>query len=394
MLRRWPQALSLAIAALAAPLALACGEGGLSLRALLYDAGAVVRAVPLREVEDDAGRFVDLRIDDVLIGEIRDGEIRVWTPPRSVAAESGFTIGRAMILGIHRPEPGEYFADPRFLGAAIPVAGGAIPAAESPGLESALRKLVPAARAARAARGRGEESDPLRPMLPGLLADPDARIRRFAIDAYAGAGARIDASEIRILLDTFRRESDPWVARGFVDVFRRAKVREAAALLIPHALDGEDLVLAEEATRALGEIGDRKVAAGLLPGVLTGPAERRGRAIRVLGALRIPETAGVLRLGLVDSETREAAIEALGDLGTSEAVEALERAAAGRTARVRTLAAEALARARTPQADAALRRLAAGDRGLDPVSRAGAIERFRSFGRRDRERGAPPATRR
>jgi HEAT repeat protein len=152
--------------------------------------------------------------------------------------------------------------------------------------------------------------------------DPDGRVRTAALGALAllpdpPAGAWLRAAA----------DPDPAVRRRAADHAPAFAAESTAVLTL---LDDTDAAVAEAAAWALGELGDRAVAAGAVP--------------------RLAEAAA----GHHDPLVREAAVAALGALGDPAGLEAVLAACADKPA-IRRRAVLALAAFEGPAVEAALR---------------------------------------
>ena len=126
-------------------------------------------------------------------------------------------------------------------------------------------------------------------------ADPDATVRRRAVETAPALGAAIPVASLVTLLD----DDDTWVAEAaaFALGERRDAIAPAVAALVPIATAHEDPLVREAAVAALGALGDRAGLPAVLAGCADKPAIRR-RAVLALAAFEGPEVEAALARAL------------------------------------------------------------------------------------------------
>lgn len=191
-------------------------------------------------------------------------------------------------------------------------------------LVEALEKETPAVRAA-AARALGQlESGLAYPYLLAALKDPDDGVRYYAARSigWNGYPEAVDALSLMAVADPAHQ-----VRIAAVEALGQIGGTRVVSILTPLAQDetiGSDLMQAT--LTALGEIGHPDSLPPLLAALRSPDVERRMHAAKALGKRGGMEVEGALQsLAVRDTEVRvvQAAIEALAQLSTAEAIEAL-----------------------------------------------------------------------
>lgn len=169
----------------------------------------------------------------------------------------------------------------------------------------------------------GAAGDPAGDMLS--LDDADPSVRRRAAFALSGAVPAVPALVARL-----RVEEDNSVREALLTALVRAGTPEVAAALVAF-LDSEDAAIRNGAIDSLQQMPPGAVAPVLLPLLDDSDSDRRLFAVQLLGRLAHPERVDWLgRVIERDGHVNVclAAVEALFEIGTPEALPALERLAA------------------------------------------------------------------
>ena len=176
--------------------------------------------------------------------------------------------------------------------------------------------------------------------LVGALADPDAQVRRAAVDALAGQQDRRAVSALIGVL----RDPDAEVRASAVHALGRLGDRAAVEPLVARLRDDNAEVRAAAAD-ALGEMEDARAAGGLGAALSDESEEVRQNAASALSRMKDPAAVPALTAALADRspEVRQTAAHALGELDQRSAVPALARLVRDPSAEVRKSAVGALA---------------------------------------------------
>lgn len=194
--------------------------------------------------------------------------------------------------------------------------------------------------------------------LEPLLADPDWSVRTAAAEALGAIGEARVAGAILDLLgrpDAPRdREAAAGVRASVVTALARLGTPAVAALT--GALRDRNPRIREAAIEALGAIGSPAATTALAPALDDDRSSVRQAAAAAIGRSGAEEAAVVLgpALGHKDPATRKCVVDALGTAGTAAAVEKLRAAFGDRERSVREAAVAALARIPRPEASDAL----------------------------------------
>lgn len=171
---------------------------------------------------------------------------------------------------------------------------------------------------------------PSDPAVPDAKADPlaaledaDASVRR---DAAHGLGHAAPPGAVAALARRLETEGDAGVREAILTALARIATDEAAAALIP-VLDREDAALRNAALESLQQMPAEVAAPALLPLLGHADPDLRIFAVHGLGGLAHPSRADWLAAVMerdADVNVGLAAVEALAEAGSPEALSSLE----------------------------------------------------------------------
>jgi len=153
------------------------------------------------------------------------------------------------------------------------------------------------------------------PELQALLRDPEARVRRGAVDALRQLGAR--GSGIRAVL----KDKDPSVLMAAIQALGALDEKDAIPDLLPF-LDHEDSSIRSWTLQSLQELDARDAIPRMIRALEDSDVLTRQRAVRCLGQMGAREAIPALIKGVPDDGLRHYALEALDWLEAGEAISA------------------------------------------------------------------------
>lgn len=238
-------------------------------------------------------------------------------------------------------------------------------------LEWTMAQDVPPVRAA-AARGLAQQNNPAGlGLLRRALADPDLWVRYHAARA---AARQPDPSLVEALTRLAAEDPVPPVRIAATETLGSMRTSDAAPTLC-RLTRSDEPEIAQAAVEALGRVSGEGVVAALTQALEAESLPLRLTALRALGRQRAGAAVPHIRelaAGALDAPIHEAALDALGRIGGSEAIDALIEVCGDR--RVSNAAVAALARVEPEHVDAVARGLSHRDaqvrrRVVDALSR-------------------------